>query len=102
MSNFSFNKIKQLDKNFYNFLKSYVEDVLHYENLLIGLQDLNKNHNQKRIVFITSECSDKGYICINCKDEEFENLLKSIEDIIKLNQFRISQSKEMIKMEKYI
>tara|TARA_B100001093_G_scaffold84135_1_gene75662 strand:- start:275 stop:502 length:228 start_codon:yes stop_codon:yes gene_type:complete len=70
--------------------------MIDYDNLLIGLRDLNKNHKSKRVVFVNSKCSDKGYVCLNCKDDEFENILKKVEDTIKLHEYRMRESKKIL------
>jgi len=57
---------------------------------------LNSNHNSKRVVFINSKCSDKGYVCLNCKDDEFENILTKIEDTINLHEYRMRESKKIL------
>lgn len=97
MKSFGYQKIKELDSSFYNYLKSATENMFEYENLLIGLQDLNKNHKTKRIVFINSTCSKKGFVCINCENHEINNILKSLEEILKLHNFRLESSKQIIK-----
>jgi len=97
MSTFSLKKIKELDPSFVNYLRDTTNSMLEYNDLLLGLQDLNKNHNDKRIVFINSKCSDKGYVCVNCKNDEFDTILEELESIIKLHEFRIQSSKDIIK-----
>ena len=96
MSNFSINKVKQVDRDFFKFLRDSTQFMIDYDNLLIGLRDLNKNHKSKRVVFVNSKCSDKGYVCLNCKDDEFENILKKVEDTIKLHEYRMSESKKIL------
>lgn len=96
MNSFSIDKVKEVDKDFYKFLRDSTEYMLNYNNLLMGLKDLNKNHNSKRVVFIDSKCSNKGYVCVNCKDDEFENILKTIENTISLHQYRMKESKKII------
>jgi len=96
MSNFSINKVKQVDKDFFKFLRDSTQFMIDYDNLLIGLRDLNKNHKSKRVVFVNSKCSDKGYVCLNCKDDEFENILKKVEDTIKLHEYRMRESKKIL------
>ena len=96
MSNFSINKVKQVDSDFYKFLRDSTQYMIEYDNLLIGLRDLNENYKSKRVVFINSKCSDKGYVCLNCKDDEFENILKKIEDTIKLHEYRMKESKKIL------
>ena len=44
MSNFSINKVKQVDQDFFKFLRDSTQFMIDYDNLLIGLRDLNKNH----------------------------------------------------------
>lgn len=97
MKSFGFKKIKELDPSFVNYLKSTNTFILESENLLIGLQDLNKNFKSKRIIFLNSKCSDKGYVCINCENEEFENILSTLDNILKLHEFRINHSKNFFK-----
>lgn len=96
MNSFSINKVKEVDQDFYNFLRDSTEYMLNYNNLLIGLKDLNENHKSKRVVFINSKCSNKGFVCVNCKDNEFDNILKKIEDTIDLHQYRMSESKKIL------
>tara|TARA_X000000368_G_scaffold390046_1_gene352980 strand:+ start:600 stop:905 length:306 start_codon:yes stop_codon:yes gene_type:complete len=96
MSNFSINKVKQVDANFFKFLRDSTQFMLDYDNLLIGLKDLNKNHNTRRVVFVNSKCSDKGYVCLNCKDTEFEKILKTVEDTINLHEYRMKESKKIL------
>ena len=96
MNSFSINKVKEVDKDFFKFLRDSTQYMIDYDNLLIGLRDLNSNHNSKRVVFINSKCSDKGYVCLNCKDDEFENILKKIEDTIDLHQYRMNESKKIL------
>ena len=96
MTNFSFKKIKTMEPNFFKFLRDSTQYMLDYDNLLIGLKDLNDNHQSKRIVFLNSKCSDKGYVCINCKDDEFESILDKINSIIKLHSFRMDNSKKIL------
>ena len=96
MSSFSFKKIKELDPSFYKFLRDSTQYMLDYDDLLVGLKDLNKSHKSKRIVFINSNCSNKGYVCLNCKDNEFENILKKVEDMITLHNYRINESKKIM------
>ena len=96
MSNFSINKVKQFDSNFFKYLRDSTQYMIDYDNLLIGLNDLNKNHKSKRVVFVNSKCSDKGYVCLNCEDDEFENLLKKIEDTINLHEYRMKESKKIL------
>ena len=96
MSNFSINKVKQVDRDFFKFLRDSTQFMIDYDNLLIGLRDLNKNHKSKRVVFVNSKCSDKGYVCLNCKDDEFENILKKVEDTIKLHEYRMRESKKIL------
>lgn len=97
MNTFSLKKIFELEPSFYNYIKDITQDMLEYENILVGLQDLNKNYNHKRIVFINSKCSDKGYVCINCHDNEFDKILNQIKSIMELHIFRMNASKHMIK-----
>ena len=40
MNSFSINKVKEVDKDFYQFLRDSTEYMLNYNNLLIGLKDL--------------------------------------------------------------
>lgn len=96
MSTFSLKKIKELDPSFVSYLRDTTNTLLEYDNLLLGLQDLNKNHKAKRIVFVNSKCSDKGYVCVNCKNDEFDKILEQLESIIKLHEFRVNASKDMI------
>lgn len=96
MSNFSINKVKQFDSNFFKYLRDSTQYMIDYDNLLIGLNDLNKNHKSKRVVFVNSKCSDKGYVCLNCEDDEFENLLKKVEDTINLHEYRMKESKKIL------
>ena len=96
MSNFSINKVKQVDANFFKFLRDSTQFMLDYDNLLIGLKDLNKNHNSKRVVFVNSKCSNKGYICLNCNDDEFERILNKVEETINLHEYRMKESKKIL------
>ena len=70
--------------------------MLDYENLLIGLNDLNTNHKNKRIVFVNSKCSDKGYVCVNCENDEFDKIMQNVDSIINLHNFRLKESKNLI------
>ena len=96
MTKFSINKVKQINPDFFKFLRDSTQYMIDYDNLLIGLKDLNSNHNSKRVVFINSKCSDKGYVCLNCKDDEFENILTKIEDTINLHEYRMRESKKIL------
>jgi|TARA_Y100000992_G_scaffold269932_1_gene209966 hypothetical protein len=93
MSSFSLKKIFELDPIFYNYLRDLTNTMLEYENILVGLQDLNNNYHHKRIVFINSKCSDKGYVCINCENNEFDEILNQLELIIKLHINRMNINK---------
>ena len=77
-------------------MRDSTQFMIDYDNLLIGLKDLNKNHKSKRVVFVNSKCSNKGYVCLNCKDNEFENILKKVEDTIKLHEYRMRESKKIL------
>tara|TARA_B100000073_G_C23511599_1_gene484071 strand:- start:326 stop:631 length:306 start_codon:yes stop_codon:yes gene_type:complete len=96
MSNFSINKVKQVDPNFFKFLRDSTQFMVDYDNLLIGLRDLNKNHKSKRVVFVNSKCSNKGYICLNCNDDEFERILNKVEETINLHEYRMKESKKIL------
>ena len=96
MSNFSINKVKQVDPNFFKFLRDSTQFMVDYDNLLIGLRDLNKNHKSKRVVFVNSKCSNKGYICLNCNDDEFEKILNKVEETINLHEYRMKESKKIL------
>ena len=96
MSNFSINKVKQVDANFFKFLRDSTQFMVDYDNLLIGLRDLNKNHKSKRVVFVNSKCSNKGYICLNCNDDEFERILNKVEETINLHEYRMKESKKIL------
>ena len=96
MSNFSIYKVKQVDPNFFKFLRDSTQFMVDYDNLLIGLRDLNKNHKSKRVVFVNSKCSNKGYICLNCNDDEFERILNKVEETINLHEYRMKESKKIL------
>ena len=96
MSNFSINKVKQVDPNFFKFLRDSTQFMVDYDNLLIGLRYLNKNHKSKRVVFVNSKCSNKGYICLNCNDDEFERILNKVEETINLHEYRMKESKKIL------
>jgi hypothetical protein len=96
MNSFSIDKVKEVDADFYKFLRDSTEYMLNYNNLLVGLKDLNQNHKSKRVVFINSKCSNKGFVCVNCKNNEFEKILKTIENTIDLHQYRMKESKKIL------
>lgn len=96
MNSFSIDKVKEVDQDFYKFLRDSTEYMLNYNNLLVGLKDLNQNHKSKRVVFINSKCSNKGFVCVNCKNDEFDKILKTIENTIDLHQYRMKESKKIL------
>ena len=85
MSSFNLNHVKPLDDSFFQYLKDVGDYLKEHDSLLHALQDLNTNDNSK-IVFINSKCANRGYLCINCKEEEYEGILNNLEEIINLHK----------------
>ena len=98
MNSFSIDKVKEVDADFYKFLRDSTEYMLNYNNLLVGLKDLNQNHKSKRVVFINSKCSNKGFVCVNCKNDEFDKILKLLR--IQLAIIEYEESKKILRIQK--
>ena len=51
MSNFSINKVKQVDQDFFKFLRDSTLFMIDFDNRLIRIRYLNKNQKSKIFVF---------------------------------------------------
>jgi len=97
MPTFGLNKIKELEPMFMSYLNGGADSIMEYDNILSGLQDLNANHKHKPVVFINSKCSGKKYVCINCGNDEFDHSLQKLIDIFNLYNYRIQNSRNIIR-----
>jgi len=84
MPSFKLSHVSPLDSSFHQYLINAGDFMQDHDSLLLGLQQLNSSH-QPRIVFINSKCSKKGFLCINCKDDEYSDILSNLEQIIQLH-----------------
>lgn len=101
MSFFKFKNTFELDESFYNYLLSSGQFLLKYQDLNHAINDLNENpENFPKIVFISSECSKKGFVCINCNNNRFEKISSDIKNIIELHNFKNENIKKILNKNK--
>lgn len=95
MSNFNLDHVSILDESFYKYLLTAGNFLQTHNSLLEGLQHVNHNKDSSRVVFINSKCADKGFLCINCEEKEYENILTQLNEIIKLHNLKQHQIKDV-------
>lgn len=95
MSYFNLNHASVLDNSFYKYLISAGDFLQTHNSLLEGLQHVNNNKNSPRVVFINSKCADKGFLCINCEEKEYDEILSQLNEIIKLHNLKQIQIKDV-------
>ena len=94
MSYFNLDHVSVLDDSFYKYLISASDFLQTHNSLLEGLQQVNNKHSP-RVVFINSKCADKGFLCINCEEKEYEKTLSQLNEIIKLHNLKQLQVKDV-------
>lgn len=95
MSYFNLDHASVLDDSFYKYLMTTSEFLQTHNSLLEGLQQVNNNKHSPRVVFINSKCADKGFLCINCEEKEYEETLSQLNEIIKLHNLKQLQVKDV-------
>ena len=94
-TNYLFGKVFHDELCFYKYLLSAGDFLQTHNSLLEGLQHANYNKDSPRVVFINSKCADKGFLCINCEEKEYENTLTQLNEIIKLHNLKQHQIKDV-------
>ena len=101
MSFFKFKNTFELDESFHKYLQSIDKYLFKYENLMDAINYLNENpENFPKIVFISSNCSKKGFVCINCNNNRFEKISSDIKNIIELHNFKNENTKKILNKNK--
>lgn len=95
MSYFNLDHASVLDDSFYKYLMTTSEFLQTHNSLLEGLQQVNNNKHSPRVVFINSKCADKGFLCINCEEKQYEETLSQLNEIIKLHNLKQLQVKDV-------
>ena len=95
MSSFNLHHVSVLDNSFHKYLISAGEFLQTHNSLLEGLQHANNNKHSPRVVFINSKCADKGFLCVNCEEKEYENILSQLNEIMKIHNFKQLQIKDI-------
>ena len=93
MSSFNLHHVSVLDNSFHKYLISTGDFLQTHNSLLEGLQNANNNKYSPRVVFINSKCADKGFLCVNCEEKEYENILSQLNEIMKIHNLKQSQIK---------
>jgi hypothetical protein len=94
MISYNLNHTYELDNSFIDYLQSSTKLVNSYESILHALKDLNNKGSKKPIIFVKTKCSNKGYACLFCDNDNYESSIGDLENIIKLHIFKKEQMKK--------
>ena len=94
MISYNLNHVHELDESFIDFIQSTTKLVNSYDSILHALKDLNNRKEKKPIIFVKTKCSNKGYACLFCENENYDSSIDDLENIIKLHLFKKKQMKQ--------
>ena len=88
MISYNLSHVHEIDPSFLDYLQDSSHMINTYDSLLHALKDLNRTQDKKPLVFIKTNCSNKGYACLYCDDEKYDNSIEDLEQIIQLHVFK--------------
>ena len=63
-----------------------------YDSLIDGLRDLNQKNNTDHILFIYSEKTKSSFLCIRCKNKEFDHYREHTINILTYNLAKLKKN----------